>query len=506
MTVLLQLERISRAFVGVQALQDVSFSIETGTVHALVGENGAGKSTLIKILAGALGPDGGSMRLAGKAYRPRDPRDAIRCGISTLYQELNLLPTRNVAANIMLGQEPVRHGLIDREAARTQARRALEQLHASDIPLGAPIERLTIGQRQIVALAKALLNECRLLIMDEPTAALNSADVEALFAVMRTLTARGVTILYVSHRLAEIFQLADVVTVLRDGQHIRTTPIGATTPDDLIAEMLGRSLTGVFPARRRDLGEVVLKVQQLSSPRAFADVTFELQAGEVLAITGLTGSGKAELGRALFGDWPIANGQVRWFGGKVPLTPQHAVAAGVGSLPEDRQNDGLLIDTAVQRNIGLAALPQLINAWSMIDRSAEQQIAQQQVQALQIKTPSLKSPVQILSGGNQQKVALAKWLACGARALILMEPTQGIDVGAKFEIYDLIAHLSQADTAIVLISSDLAEVTGLAHRVLIMHSGRMVAERSIGQTNAEGIMRYATGAAAPDPDQVPVDR
>jgi ABC-type sugar transport system ATPase subunit len=496
MTVLLQLDRISRAFPGVQALQGVSFAIEAGKVHALVGENGAGKSTLIKILAGVLKPDNGSLRLAGEAYRPRDPRDAIRHGISTLHQELNLLPTHTVAANILLGQEPVKRGLIDREVARTQARRALEQLHVRDIPFDAPIERLTIGQRQIVALAKALLNECRLLIMDEPTAALNSAEAEALFAVIQTLTARGVAILYVSHRLAEIFQLAHRVTVLRDGEHIRTTPIGATTPVALVADMLGRSLIGAFPARRRDVGEVVLAVHQISAPRAFADVSFELRAGEVLAITGLTGSGKTELGRALFGDWPIARGQVHWFGESVAVTPQQAVAAGVGSLPEDRQNDGLLIDTAVQRNIGLAALPHLINGWGLIDRSAEQQTAQQQVHDLQIKTPALETPVRILSGGNQQKVALAKWLACGARALILMEPTQGIDVGVKFEIYDLIAQLSRAGTAIVLISSDLAEVTGLAHRVLIMHGGHVAADRPIEQTTAEEIMRLAAGVSA----------
>lgn len=500
MTTLLQLDRICRAFSGVTALHDVSFSIEAGAIHALIGENGAGKSTLIKILAGALEPDSGTLSLAGQPYHPQTPYQAIQAGIATLYQELNLLPTRSVTANVTLGQEPARFGLIDRGRSRAAARRVLEQLYAAHLPLEAPIEQLSLSEKQLVAIAKALLGNCRMLIMDEPTAALNGSEVDALFNVMRTLKARGVTVIYVSHRLAEIFQVADSVTVLRDRQHIRTTSLDATTPDELIGHMLGRPLQSVFPPRHRQSGDIVLSVEHASAVRVFDDVSFQLRAGEVLAITGLAGSGKTELGRALFGAWPLDQGQIRWFDAvddvTPSLTPSRAVAAGIGCVPEDRRDEGLLLDEPVRRNISLAALPRLAKRWGMIDRSGEQRTAQHQAETLHIKAPSLSAPVQVLSGGNQQKAVLAKWLAIGARALILLEPTQGIDVGVKFEIYELIAQLAQAGTAIVLISADLPEVVGLAHRVLVLRSGRLVAEWPDTQMTAAAIARAAAGVEA----------
>ncbi|NTU62027.1 MAG: sugar ABC transporter ATP-binding protein [Chloroflexi bacterium] len=493
MAALLQLDGISRAFPGVQALQDVTFPIEAGTVHALVGENGAGKSTLIEILSGALAADSGTLLLDGQPYQPRDPRDALQRGVTTIHQELNLLPSRSVLANLTLGGEPTRYGIIDWKRAGAAARRALQQLQAEYMPLDAPLHELTLGEKQLVAIAKALLNECRVLIMDEPTAALNSAEVEALFNVLTTLKARGVTTLYVSHRLDEVFQIADAVTVLRDGRHICTTPLTATTPDDLIAAMLGCSLTNAFPPRGRHLGEVVLSVEHLSSARAFEDISFRLHAGEVLAVTGLAGSGKRELGQALFGARPIDRGQVRWFDRRESLTPVHAVAAGVGYAPEDRQTESLLLDVAVQRNITLAVLPRLTRRLGFLDRSGEQQTARRQAEALQIKAPSLTTPVRVLSGGNQQKTALAKWLAAGARVLILLEPTQGIDVGVKFEIYDLIAQLARSGTAILLISSELPEAIGLAQRVLVMRSGRIVADLPGEQAEAATLLRAAAG-------------
>ncbi len=493
MTAFLQLDRISRAFQGVQALREVSFSVDAGTVHALIGENGAGKSTLIKILSGALAADSGALLLDGQLYRPRDPRDALRMGLATIYQELNLLPARSVLANLMLGQEPTRHGLIDGKRARAAAQRILEQLQADFISLDAPLHELTLGQRQLVAIARALLRNCRGLIMDEPTAALNNVEVEALFKVLTVLKARGVTMLYVSHRLDEIFRIADTVTVLRDGQHVHTSPLSEMTPDELIASMLGRPLQNAFPSRQRSTGEVVMVVEHLGGGRAFEDVSFQLHAGEVLAISGLTGSGKTELGQALFGAWPSDRGQVRWFGRDEWLAPSHVVAAGVGLVPEDRQNESLLLDEAVQRNITLAALRRLTRRGGFLDRSGERQAARQQVEALQIKAPSLASPARVLSGGNQQKTALARWLAVGVRVLILLEPTQGIDVGAKFEIYDLITRLARSGTAILLISSDLPEVVGLAERVLVMRRGKIIAEFVGESIAADALLRAVAG-------------
>lgn len=493
MPALLQLDRISRAFAGVQALRAVSFSIEAGTLHALIGENGAGKSTLIKILAGALPADSGTLLLDGQRYQPRDPHHALRSGLATIHQQLNLLPTRSVLANLTLGQEPARYGFIDRAQARTAARRVLQQLQAGQVALDAPLHELTLGEKQLVAIGRALLGECRVLIMDEPTAALNSAEVEALFNVLAALKARGVTLLYVSHRLDEIFRIADVVTVLRDGEHVRTTPLRATTPDALIADMLGRSLINAFPPHHLATDKVVLSVEHVSSGRAFEDVSFQLHAGEVLAITGLAGSGKTELGQALFGAWPIDRGQVRWFDARQQLTPPGAVAAGVGYVPEDRPTESLLLDVAVRRNITLTILPRLARRWGFLDRSSEQRAAQRQAEALQINAPSLAAPARVLSGGNQQKTVLAKWLAAGARALILSEPTQGIDVGVKFEIYDLIAQLARSGTAILLISSEVPEVLGLAQRVLVMRGGKIVAELPGEQAKAADILRAATG-------------
>jgi ribose transport system ATP-binding protein len=493
MTTVLELSGISRSFPGVQALDDVTFAVAAGTVHALVGENGAGKSTLIKILAGALAPDAGTLALDGRPYHPRDPKEAIQQGVSTIYQEFNLLSLRSVVANITLGQEPARGGLLNFAAARQEVREVLQLLQASYLPLDATIEQLKVGEKQIVEIAKALLSRSRVLIMDEPTAALNSAESEALFEIIATLKRQGVTILYVSHRLQEIFRLADAVTVLRDGRHIRTAPIADVTADTLIIDMIGRKLEGVFPPRNRNLGMEALAADHLSAAKAFTDVTFGLHSGEVLAITGLTGSGKTELGKALFGAWPIDSGEIRLFGKATRMSPGTATTLGVGYMPEDRKVEGIVAELPVRRNITLAILSRLADRFGMINRAAERAAASRQVDELEIKTPSLEQLVRNLSGGNQQKVALAKWLASGAHVLILLEPTQGIDVGVKFEIYHLISRLSAAGVAVLLISSELPEILGLAHRILVMRDGRVMAELVSAQTNSEEILRYALG-------------
>jgi ABC-type sugar transport system ATPase subunit len=355
------------------------------------------------------------------------------------------------------------------------------------------VSDLKVSEKQIVEIGKALISDCKVLIMDEPTAALNNNETEALFAIIRALKKRGVTILYVSHRLNEIFELADSVTVLRDGRHILTEPMVNVTPDSLITAMIGRQLEGVFPERNRSLGEVVLEVSGLSSSGFFREINFALRAGEVLAVTGLTGSGKTELGKAIFGDFPLSAGNIRYFGEERNPDPTMAVARRVGYMPEDRKKEGILEELSIQRNIGLALLRRLANTFGWINQEEEKKTAQEQVLNLQIKTPTIKQPVRNLSGGNQQKVSLAKWLATGSRLIILMEPTQGIDVGVKFEIYQLIARLSKEGVAVLLVSSEIPEILGLAHRILVMHNGAINGELFADNTDTEEILQYTFG-------------
>ena len=502
-TVKLALRALSKRFPGVQALDAVSFEVQAGHVHALVGENGAGKSTLIKILSGAIPRDSGEITLDSAPYRPRDPKDAFAAGISTIYQELNLLPTRSVMHNVLLGREPTRGGgragmpgVLDYAAMRRQTADMLATLRAAHIDLNAKVEDLKVSEKQLVEIARSLLRRATLLIMDEPTSALNQQEVDALFAVIGILKAQGVTVLYVSHRLEEIFQLADAVTVLRDGAHIRTAPIADVTPDALITDMIGRRLEAAFPARHPAAGEVVLRAEGLTAADgAFADVSFALRAGEVLAVTGLGGSGKTELGKALFGDYALRAGEILVNGRAFRPSPTAAIAAGIIYIPEDRKVEGVIQNLGVGRNISLAVLRRLARL-GVIDRAKERATAQAQVDGLAIKTPSLAQQVGNLSGGNQQKVALGKWLAVGARIFILMEPTQGIDVGVKFEIYDLIARLSREGAAILLISSEMPEVLGLAHRILVMRNGAVAAELDGATATAEMVLRHALGAQA----------
>jgi len=472
---ILTLRDISRSFPGVKALDGVSFGVAPGEVHALVGSNGAGKSTLMKILSGALTADSGQITFANKAYTPGDPSQAIRAGVSTIYQELNLLPTRSVISNINVGKEPNRLGLLDEKSAREKAAKVLAQLNATHISLNAMVGDLKVGEKQIVEIAKALTNECKLLIMDEPTAALNDAESEALFNNIADLKKHGVTILYVSHRLKEIFRLADTVTVLRDGKHVRTTLVSQVTPDSLINDMIGRKIVGIFPSKNQDLGEEVLRIEDLSSADILKDISFNLRRGEVVAITGLAGSGKVELGKALIGDWPIDSGQVYLHGDQYKPNPSRAKTARFGYMPEDRKKEGVLEELPVRRNISLPSLRELSRILGFIQFDQETVMAQRQVDGLDIRTPSLAQLVRNLSGGNQQKVSLAKWLATGSQILLLVEPTQGIDVGVKFEIYKLIHTLSMQGVAIILVSSEISEIIGLAHRIVILFNGQVQA-------------------------------
>ncbi len=496
-TPFLEIQETSKTYPGVEALREVSFEIFPGHVHALVGENGAGKSTLIKIIAGAEQPDpGGAVRMNGLPYAPQNPRDALDKNVATIYQIMNLLPDRTIMYNVLLGNEPARGGLIDKQTLRQRTETVLATLNAHHLSPQMLVGELKVGEKQVVEIAKALVNQSKLLIMDEPTAALNQAEAQALFENIRKLRADGVTIIYVSHRLDEIFDLADSVTVLRDGEHILTRPIDEVSRDSLIEAMIGRKLENVFPERASTKGGEVLRVENLSSGKILKEIDFSLAQGEVLAIAGLSGSGKADLGKALFGAIPIDNGQLFIHGKPYKPSPKRAIKRGIPYLPEDRKADGLLQELNIRRNISLSVLESRASSrMGVISRQREQEVAREQISALDIKTPTMEQYVYNLSGGNQQKVVLGRCLAVDPEIFILMEPTQGIDVGVKFEIYQLIIEQAAAGKSILLISSELAEVLGLAHRILVMHDGRIVANLITEDTNQEEILRFALGEA-----------
>jgi ribose transport system ATP-binding protein len=494
MATILRIEHLSKAYPGVQALGDVSFNVERGHVHALVGENGAGKSTLIKILAGAEQRDAGQIFLEVDPYAPRTPRDALSLGVSTIYQLFNLLPDRTIMHNVLLGKEPRTNGFwLDFDVMRSETRRVLAMLNAGHLSPDTEIRELKVSEQQVIEIAKALLNRSKLLIMDEPTAALNQTEVSALFNNIAVLKQQGVTILYVSHRLDEIFQLADFVTVLRDGDHISTRPIQAVSRESLVEDMIGRKLTSVFPTRADRRGDEVLRAEGLVVENALNDVSLSLRKGEVLAVAGLSGSGKTELGKALIGDLSLDGGTIVLNGKPLNGGPTQAIRGGLIYLPEDRRAHGVFQEHSVKRNVAISILGRIANGFGILDLTREQHIAQEQVTALDIRTPGLDQPVMHLSGGNQQKVALARCLAVGPDVFILMEPTQGIDVGVKCELYQFVAEQAAAGRAILLISSEIAEILGLSHRILVMRGGRIVVELDTDHTSQEEILRYALG-------------
>jgi ribose transport system ATP-binding protein len=493
MNTIFSINHVSRSFPGVKALDDVTFNIERGTIHALVGANGAGKSTLMKVLAGALAPDSGEMYLEDAIYSPSNPSEAIAAGVSTIYQELNLLSKRTVVANINVGKEPSHFGFLDERSEREKAEQVLAQLDATYIPLDATVGDLKVGEKQIVEISKALITSCKVLIMDEPTAALNDAETTALFKIIKGLKEQGVTIIYVSHRLKEIFRLADNVTVLRDGKHVYTAPIADVTPESLISYMIGRKVTDAFPEKNKVLGEDILRIEHLTSERVFEDVTFSIRRGEVVGITGLAGSGKVELGKALVGDWPIQSGEIYLDNKLFRPDPANAKAAGFGYMPEDRKKEGVLEELPVLRNISLPSLADISRFFGFILFDKEREMSEFEVKELDIKTTGLGQLVRNLSGGNQQKVSLAKWLAAGSDILLLVEPTQGIDVAVKFEIYKLIHKMSSEGKAVILISSEISEILGLTHRVAVMFNGQVQAILESNKTNEEEILQFTFG-------------
>ena len=475
MSALLELSGIVKSFGPIKVLKEIGFDVRAGEVHALLGENGAGKSTLVKIIAGVIPADEGEVRLDGKQVRFASPREAAAAGIATVYQELLLFPDLTVAENIYLGHAPkTRWGTLDWPAMRAGARALLDSLDSPDLDIDALVGKLSVANRQRVEIAKALSHDAKLVIMDEPTAALADADAHRLMDIVRRLRDRGVGIIYVSHRLPEIFALADRVTVLRDGAYIGTRPIAEVTEGDLVSMMVGRAIDHLFPKTEAAPGATVLEVANLGYRDVVKDISFSLRAGEILGIAGLIGSGRTELALTIFGITPATAGEIRIDGKPVTIkSPDDARRLGIAYVPEDRGLQGLIRPQTIRENVSLAIIDRLAKAL-VVDRGKEAALAKDAIQRFGIRTRGPEQRVRQLSGGNQQKVVLAKWIAAEPRVLIMDEPTRGIDVGAKAEIHALMSRLAAQGLAVLMISSELPEVLGMSDRVLVMRGGRLV--------------------------------
>ena len=487
---LFALQGISKQFPGVRALDDVSFDIRAGETHMLLGENGAGKSTLMKILCGAYRPDAGAFLVSGEPVSVITPADARRLGIAVIFQEFTLVPYLDIAHNVFLGREfPGRiPGLIDRGRLYRETRRVLDTI-GFDIDPHLPVHRLGVAQQQMVEIAKALSQDARILVMDEPTAALSERETERLFAMIARLKARGVAIVYISHRLAEVFALGDRITVLRDGRKVASVPAAQTTPDELVRLMVGRSIDTTYGRHFCDSpGDLALEVKGISADSGISDVSLTVRAGEIVGLAGLVGSGRSEVARAIFGADRITAGEIRMFGAPMDGSPQDSARRGMALIPENRKTQGLALARSVGDNIVLAGLRKMFRSGIFSPRRATA-AAQAVIERLRIATPSPRRTVGFLSGGNQQKVVVGKWLNAGARFFIFDEPTRGIDVGAKAEIFKLIDGLAREGAAILMISSEQSEIVHVCDRAYVMRAGRIAGELARAQLTEANIVR-----------------
>ncbi|MEV1011934.1 sugar ABC transporter ATP-binding protein [Streptomyces sp. NPDC049881] len=492
---MLSMQGMTKKFLGIQVLHGVSLDLRAGEVHAVVGENGAGKSTLMKLLSGEHVPDGGRIEIDGQPRSFTHPAQAQAAGVGIIHQELALLPDRTVAENVFLGREPTRRGLVDRAAMAARTAQLLADLDAADIGPHTPVRDLSVARQQTVEVAKALAADVRILIMDEPTAALTEHEVATLFALVRRLTARGLGILYVSHRMREIFTLSQRITVLKDGRHVTTVDTAGTTVDEIVRSMVGRELSAYYPPRADTaaLGGTVLAVDDAGNDR-LSGVSFAVRAGEILGVGGLQGSGRSALARAVFGAAPFTRGTMTLGGRPLrPRRPREAIRSGIALVTEDRKAEGLALRQSVQDNALLVtrAVPP-----SGAGRPRGDDGVTRLLDRVRLTSRGTRQEVRFLSGGNQQKVVIAKWLAVRPRVLLFDEPTRGVDVGAKAAIHTLVRELAAEGMAVVLISSDLPELIGMSDRVLVMADGRPAGELPAGPTE-EDIMRLATSAAPP---------
>jgi ribose transport system ATP-binding protein len=494
---ILEMIVIDKAFAGVQALHGVNLTLHPGEILALLGENGAGKSTLMKVLSGAHTPDAGTIRIQGNEVRLPNPQAGIRAGIAVIYQEFSLVPALSARANIFLGQESTRAGFVRHDQERRQVADVFARLGVTIDP-ETPCGRLSIAEQQTVEIARALVRDARILVLDEPTAALSAHEVERLFAILRELKGRGIGIIYISHRLDETFLLADRIMVMRDGANVGDWAAGAVARAELIERMVGRPLQEEFPRRAVTVGEPRLVVERLSRGRRVRDVSLQIRRGEVLGLAGLVGAGRTETARAIFGADRKDTGTITLDGKVLDIrSPRDAIRAGIGMLPEDRKAQGLVLPHAARVNFSLPNLETLSRA-GFVGRRAEREAFARYVDELQIRLADANQVVRNLSGGNQQKIVLAKWLARHCEVFLFDEPTRGIDAGAKHEIYSLINRLAEQGRAILMISSELPELLGMADRILVMHEGRIAGEiHDVANAQQETILEIAMGAKLP---------
>lgn len=494
-SLLLEVRGIGKSFPGVRALDDVSLSLGRGEVLAVIGENGAGKSTLMKILAGVQPPDQGEILIDGQVMGEVSVEAALDQGVVLIHQELNLASNLEVGANVFLGREPGKWGVIDSKQVRTESKKFLQMI-GLDVDPDTIVGDLTIGRQQMVEIAKALSVNARVLIMDEPTSSLSQTETENLFKVIKDLRSAGVSIIYISHRLGEVKELADRVTVLRDGENAGDLAIDEIHHDAMVKLMVGREVSQLYQRTRHDLGEVALSVKGVrTEAHPGHPLDFEVRAGEIVGVAGLVGAGRTEMMETLFGVSELVGGEIRVHGGNALdlNSPLDAIEAGVALVPEDRKSQGLILDMNVRENMSLASLVRDKKAFGVLNEKAEFKISQTMIEQMRIKTPDDEQVIRYLSGGNQQKVVVGKWLAMDPKVLLLDEPTRGIDIGAKQEIYALMESLASKGLAILFVSSEMEEVLGVADRVLVMHEGEITGELSKDELSEEAVMQLATG-------------
>ncbi|MBC5649234.1 sugar ABC transporter ATP-binding protein [Christensenella sp. NSJ-35] len=485
------MKHISKSFPGVMALDDVTFSVGEGEVHALVGENGAGKSTLMKIINGVYSADQGEIYISGKKVSIKNPLDAQRNGVSIIFQEFNLVDTLSVAENIFIGRLGGKKKMIDWKSIYKEAEKLLKSLNY-DLDPRAAVETLSVAQMQMTEIAKAMSFDAKIIIMDEPSAVLTDNELKKLFDIVEDLKKRGITVIYISHRLEEIFQICDKVTVLRDGKIIDTGNVEDLNKEQIIEMMVGRKLDQEFPKREKKIGDVILRAKGLRRGDRVQDVSFELRRGEILGFAGLVGAGRTETMRLLFGADQMTAGSIELNGKQVHIkSPMEAKGEGIALLPEDRKKQGLLLELPITENISLVKLKKVMSKGNLINKKKEKDVAKGYFDSLKIKAPSVTQRVYFLSGGNQQKVVIAKWLFSDADIFILDEPTRGIDVGAKYEIYMLMNELVAQGKSIILISSEMNEIIAMSDRIMVMHDGKICAELNGEEITPENVLKHA---------------